>query len=222
MLKKSIGITHKILKHPKYDESLDCLDIRWSKLLTKLDFLPVPLATVEKKYVSTQLDALQLDGVILSGGDTPSMNLRNLNKIKITKKNKNNIFRDTYEFQLVIECLKRKIPIVGVCRGLQILNIIYGGSLIKVSGHANKSKHKITIDKKNKFFDLPFKVNSYHNYGISKETLSPELLPLAFDSEGNIEALQHQVEKVIGIMWHPEREKTVQKNDHKLFKKFFL
>lgn len=221
MFKKIIGVTHKIMQHPKYEESLDCLDIRWSNLLTNLDFLTIPLATLDKKYVGDQLDKLQLDGIILSGGDTPNQNLNNMNKIKITKKNENIIFRDSYEVQLVLECIKRKIPIIGVCRGLQILNIIFGGSLIKVSGHAIKGKHKIVSGEKSNFLDLSPKVNSYHNFGISKESLGKDLSPLAYDCEGNIEAFRHKKEKVLGIMWHPEREKNIQKKDLMLFKNFF-
>ena len=84
------------------------------------------------------------------------------------------------------------------------------------------SNHSIDIlnDKYN--FNSQSIVNSYHNWGISKSDLSPNLLPLAIADDGTIEALEHKQLPWVGIMWHPEREVTMDYSNIQLIKTLFL
>jgi putative glutamine amidotransferase len=50
-------------------------------------------------------------------------------------------------------------------------------------------------------------VNSYHNYGIHLDSLGKDLEVLATSDDGSIEAIAHKKHSIIGIMWHPERNK---------------
>jgi len=65
-------------------------------------------------------------------------------------------------------------------------------------------------------------VNSFHNFGISKKNLSLNFIPLCFDKENNIEAMMHKTKKIYGIMWHPEREKKINKKDINFIKNKIL
>ena len=71
MFKKRIGITQRVMKHPKYNEFMDCLDINWMKLLT-LEILPIPLPLISDNSAYEIWKLLKLDGLILSGGNTLS------------------------------------------------------------------------------------------------------------------------------------------------------
>lgn len=67
---------------------------------------------------------------------------------------------------------------------------------------------------------MPKMVNNYHHWGISSEELVTELIPLAFDSAGNIEALESSVKTLLGIMWHPEREHPFNSLNIELIKRY--
>ena len=73
--------------------------------------------------------------------------------------------RDNFELKLLQFAHERSIPILGVCRGMQILNKFYGGTLEKIEGHVNRS-HKISSDIGNS------EVNSYHNFAVCSSDLS--------------------------------------------------
>ena len=220
MFNKIVGITNKTIKHPDYPECLDSLDLKWIEFLINLKLFPVSLCTIPPKYVDTQIQSLNIKGIILSGGHTPSNKAFKMTKKYSSIKN-NFIRRDLYEISLVNKCIKRKLPILGVCRGLQLLNIYFGGKLTRLNGHDGKGKHKIINYAKNSSTSFARTVNSYHNYGVEINNLGSSLIPLAFDNEGNIEAFKHKKKKIMGIMWHPEREINFKKNDSILFEEFF-
>ena len=74
------------------------------------------------------------------------------------------------------------------------------------------------FSKKKKFF-----VNSYHNYAIDPQKLSKSLKPIFIcKKDKSIEAFLHNKDFILGIMWHPEREKVLKKFDKKTIKDFFL
>ncbi len=221
MFKKVIGITHKIMDHPKYDETLDCIDLRWAELLTKINLMPLTLSTIDSKFVTDQLDKYNLNGIILSGGDTPHQYFDKIENSRRKDINNNLIFRDLYEVKLIEECIKRKIPILGVCRGIQLLNIYFGGNIKPIENHAGEKKHIINSSFENIFFDFPKNVNSYHNYCIPKDSLGSDLIPLAYDIDGNIEAVKHKTNNILGIMWHPEREEPFEEHNLKVLESFF-
>jgi putative glutamine amidotransferase len=114
------------------------------------------------------------------------------------------------------EATKRNISILGICRGMQIINIILGGSLSKVANHV-AIKHNLKSLINNEIFEK--KVNSYHRWGIANDDLSGELNAIAVDEQGNIEAFIDNTKSILGIMWHPEREKPFSQKDLNLIKK---
>lgn len=204
------------MKHPKYNEILNCLDIRWYDYINSLNFIPVPLPNVKSEYIAKQVDSIALDGLILSGGN----NLSEVSQEKSEQADINKL-RDAYELSLISQCLKENIPILGVCRGLQVLNHFYGGSLTRIKGHAGKGRHSIFMASSNKFLCCPDNVNSFHNYGINDNQLGNGLSPLAYDKDGHVEAFCHTSDPVLAIMWHPERERIFVEEDIELFKRFF-
>ena len=154
------------------------------------------------------LDKLNLDGIILSGGENLGTNEE----------------RDNTEFDLIQYGINNNIPILGVCRGMQLINKFAGGSIINTS---NKKHIGINhdIDLTNIFsYRILSKnqvsVNSFHNNVITKKTLGDNLEPFAIcKTDNTIEGIIHNQSLLIGVMWHPER-----KNDsfnQQLIKKIF-
>jgi N5-(cytidine 5'-diphosphoramidyl)-L-glutamine hydrolase len=207
---KRLGITQRVDLIVDYGERRDCLDQRWSSLAIEVGFVPVPLPNVAAKTVSTLLDALQLDAIILSGGNS-------LSEVDPTASD-TAPERDAFEAALIEEAIRRLLPVLGVCRGIQILNVHFGGKLSRIEGHAG-SRHKVAVLPA--YTELiPSYINSYHNWTIAPNQLAGSLEPIVHDLQGNIEGFRHQSIPVAGIMWHPEREDPFKEQDIKLLRKF--
>jgi len=203
-----VGLTQRVDHIHEYGEYRDCLDQQWYKFFIKMGFLPIPLPNLKQEYVCSLLDELSLDAIVLTGGN-------NLSFVENDAKDVSEL-RDSFETQLFKEATKRNISILGICRGMQIINIILGGSLSKVANHV-AIKHNLKSLINNEIFEK--KVNSYHRWGIANDDLSGELNAIAVDEQGNIEAFIDNTKSILGIMWHPEREKPFSQKDLNLIKK---
>lgn len=113
---------------------------------------------------------------------------------------------------------KHNKPILGICAGIQEINVIYGGTLNQlIENHYLKEGeyHKIEIKKDSLLYDIykkeSMEVNSYHKQSIKK--VSPGFKVGAVSSDGVIEEIEK--ENIIAVQWHPE---VVY--DMKLFEKF--
>ena len=127
--------------------------------------------------------------------------------------------RDDFEYSLLRFCIKQDIPVLGVCRGMQLINDHFKGRFQKVHGHI-RTRHKLQATRQQ--YTFPDVVNSYHSYGIPKRGLGEDLLALAFDGDGNIEAFKHSSLRIHGIMWHPERETPFNEHDLRFIRKALL
>jgi len=167
------------------DEIRDALDTNLSALLWDLNFLPVPVTCSIGDH-EEYIQALMPDAVVLSGGN---------NIGQATK-------RDRLETALLLHAATYNLPVLGICRGMQMINHHQGGSLTEISGHV-AVRHLI-------FGPLvessQLEVNSYHNFGILGTSLGKDLEVLAWSDDGMVEAIRHQTMPWLGIMWHPERD----------------
>ena len=121
---------------------------------------------------------------------------------------------------LIKAALSSEKPILGVCRGLQVINSFYNGQLIKVKRHSG-TRHRLIVEDSVTAFQFPSEVNSFHDYAVPRKKMGKKLIPLAYDTDDNIEAFYHLEDKILGIMWHPERENPPLQNDLDLIKGHF-
>ena len=110
----------------------------------------------------------RINGIIISGGN-------DINK---------NSLRYKVEKRLTDISKKKKIPLLGICHGLQFINYVEGGSLKKINNHV-RVYHKIKCN-----FDYPLKVNSFHEYGVNKLGRNFEII--AYSEDNQIEAIKHK------------------------------
>jgi N5-(cytidine 5'-diphosphoramidyl)-L-glutamine hydrolase len=204
---KRIGITQRVEYVQSYSERRDCLDQRWSAFVFELGCIPIPLPNVLTEIVPTLLDELILDGIILSGGN--SINSLNPNADDTAPE------RDAFEYALLDAALDRNLPVIGVCRGMEMINVYFGGKLSLIRGHV-AVRHSISSIEAG--YNFPETVNSYHNWGISLDDLANELKPIAVENDNYVEAFKHTEKSLTGIMWHPEREEPFYFLDIELFK----
>ena len=161
----------------------------------------------------------KIQGIIFTGGEDISPLVYNEDPLKevecIIEE------RDRFELELFKEVYEKQIPILGICRGLQLINIALGGNLYQdinfqipnSYGHAPKNTsrhnlyHSVKIEKDSKLFDIfkteDLKVNSFHHQSIKK--LGTDLKITALSNDGIIEAVESTNEKfLVAVQWHPE------------------
>jgi putative glutamine amidotransferase len=193
---RKLAISQRVDEHKEYGERRDGLDQRWFELANSLGCAPLPLPNIQADRVNEYLDTIEPDAIILSGGNTLLAQAEDSNDVAPE--------RDHFEAALLAWGLANEKPILGICRGMQVINHFFGGSTCELSGHV-ACRHRVSF-----VGDLsetaPMEVNSFHNWGITRERLSDELSPLAIAADDTVEALSHVTQKVMGIMWHPERE----------------
>ena len=204
---KKIGISCRITNAHNYTELRDSISHDWITLLNLLDFIPI-LIPNQIKDVNLFLEEIGIDGIILSGGD-------NIGEFPE---------RDHTEKKLIEYSMEKKLPLLGVCRGMQVINDFFGGKQEKnpLQTHL-KTKHKISLTNlKFDFYNNNYTtVNSFHNNIITNESLAKSLTPFAIShSDGYIEGLMHNSLPIVGVMWHPERSKDNYNN--LLLKKIFI
>ncbi len=157
----------------------------------------------------------RLDGLVLSGGTdvqpqrygaTPGPELWLLEPD-----------RDEFELALIAAAVERELPILGICRGIQILNVFFGGTIIahlkpdEGEGHSSMSfprhlgRHALQFEPGSQLADMygaSALTNSFHHQGIDR--LADGLSATARSSDGVIEGAEHNSLPIIGIQWHPE------------------
>ena len=191
-----IGITSNIKEY--YKGYIDFIDHYWLNYFEKknINYYLVPN---KKKLSQKKIEEINL--LIIPGGNDVS---NSLNTSKI---------RNIIETNLIKICFKKKIPILGICRGAQLLNKSFGGKIKKVKKH-KRTRHNISFVNKEIVKKKLLNVNSFHNDGIKKNDLSKVFKMLASDKDENVEMFISKDKKIIGTMWHPEREKNTQLLDN--------
>lgn len=207
---KKIGITQRVENISSYNERRDCLDQRFTGLLQSLGFMVIPLPNTADTGSLTKYIQL-LDAVLFSGGN--SLSYLDPQQPNAAPE------RDQTELILMELAIKHELPVVGVCRGMQMINHYFAGDLQKVSGHVATYHDLVSLTTD---FALPTRVNSYHDWAIPNNGSAAELVPIAVDNDNNVEAFQHKTKPILGIMWHPEREQTPSPLDIQLLKRFIL
>ncbi len=131
--------------------------------------------------------------------------------------------RDTAELALFKEATSAGKQIFGICRGLQLINIALGGTLIQhIDGHTGDIRHTVNLSDcsilKGIFQKNAVTVNSSHHQAVKK--LAPGLFATAWSSEGITEAFESVSGKIHAVQFHPERILDEDEGFIKIFEDF--
>ncbi len=190
-----IGVTQRVQDLSDRGERRDCLDQAWTSLLGELGCLPVPLPN-RLVDAAAAIDGFELDAVVLSGGNDLSHFANASNTAPE---------RDRFERALLDECARRRFPVFGVCRGMQMLVHYHGGSLEPISGHVAEPHSLTVVDRQSMPLEDRDEVNSFHHWGIAESSQGPDLKVIAVAHDGSVEAVAHRHLPQWAVMWHPER-----------------
>ena len=128
--------------------------------------------------------------------------------------------RDDLDLSLLREALDRDLPVLAICRGHQLLNVCFGGSLLQ---HIDNDSHEAQEEPPNASSWHPVAlvpetktaaalgagtllVNSRHHQAVTPDRLAPGLRSAGTTSDGYVEAVESEQHRwVVGVQWHPER-----------------
>ncbi|MFN7160366.1 MAG: gamma-glutamyl-gamma-aminobutyrate hydrolase family protein [Candidatus Gracilibacteria bacterium] len=195
-------------------------------ILPVLAFYSTDLSSYKdaQDYVEDLFSIEEFAGIILQGGN-------DISAVMYGEEEENTQgvqpFRDYYELALIRYAFERNIPVFGICRGLQMINISLGGTLYQhleeEDWHTHiKSSTGSFIEKdieqiehtfhpvvlrdggvlKEIFSESELSVNSYHHQGI--KDLGKELFVEAVGIDGLVEAVSNKEKGILGVQWHPE------------------
>lgn len=134
--------------------------------------------------------------------------------------------RDRFESALLRLALERDMPVLAICRGHQLMNVVMGGRLLQhiedgshsqpgMPGQRPSAWHAVQLTSDSRLARLlgtqELTVNSRHHQAVLDEMLAPGLRAVGRSPDGVIEALESLSHNwVIGVQWHPEREEVAE------------
>jgi len=202
---KIVAVSQRVDHYPDRSETRDALDQRLIAFLLAAGFIPVPVPNGLHKFLpggrsnsealAAWLAAVKPQAFVLSGG----------NDVGQCRE------RDLTESALLDHASQHQIPLLGICRGMQMMAHWSGTDLHPVHGHV-RTRHCLAGE-------IAGEVNSYH--GFSLATCPAGFEVLARSDDGEIEAIRHQSLPWEGWMWHPEREENFAARDVQRIKALF-
>lgn len=200
---KRILVSQRVTYETRYEESRDSLSHDLQSLLLEYSplFFPMPnrLKGNKREYAREVDPSL----IILSGGNNISPVLYGSSEAQVDVSRE----RDETEFALIKFAIENSIPLLGICRGMQMIQVFFNGRLKEVINHVN-IPHRVDV-RENPFGlrDGEYSVNSFHNMGIPVEQLSDSLTAFGVcKKDSTVEGFYHKEHPIVGMMWHPERE----------------
>ena len=179
--------------------------------------VPVLLPMTEDDKAQAALLS-RLDGLLLSGGADVAPALYGEETLPCCGEILP--IRDSFEIGIFQKALKASLPVLGICRGLQVMNVAMGGTLYQdiatqlpgaikhpCYDTPRDKVHEVTVTEHSKLHRISgtthFSVNSRHHQGVKK--LANGLVATAYSEDGLIEAFECPAEKfVMAVQWHPE------------------
>lgn len=206
------------------------------ELLMRLGTFPVIVPVADGTLDCLPQYKERMDGLLLVEGDDVEPTRFAARKANFKYLEKTNPYKDEIETRLLHDAFRLEVPILGICRGSQLLNVVSGGTLFgDVQKEKGSDRHHIDYENYDTYRHpvelVPgtplarwyrrkaLKVNSYHHQGVRK--LASRFKPMAIADDGLIEAFYDpKADFVVGLQFHPERMMSEYAGNLKVWKTF--
>lgn len=171
--------------------------------------LPISEKEAAKEYIH------QIDKLVLAGGQNVATKF--YGQPLATEQDYSFLARDEFELALIDEALRQKKPIFAVCRGMQLLNVAFGGDLQQKIDESNGTRHmQAPIPREipthaiqtlegsmlQSLYGSRNKVNSFHHQAINR--LASNFTATAWSPDNIIEGIEDTQHKILAVQWHPD------------------
>ncbi|MDD3063797.1 MAG: gamma-glutamyl-gamma-aminobutyrate hydrolase family protein [Massilibacteroides sp.] len=200
-------------------DGLTCIAETYIQSILNAGGVPVLIPVLTDLEVLSAIVA-DLDGLLMSGGGDVSPFY--MDEEPIPNLGEGDLFRDEYDLILLRLAANRQLPIFGICRGHQLVNLVFGGSLFQDICSENKigrikhsqqsareyPSHSVRLESGSHFLREIYGdrdrllVNSFHHQAVKK--VAPEFVAAATAPDGINEAFAHPEKMIYGVQWHPE------------------
>jgi gamma-glutamyl-gamma-aminobutyrate hydrolase PuuD len=205
-------------------------------LLVRLKTLPVMVPVVEGARACLPGYLADMRGLLLVEGEDIEPKHFKATRENYSHLEKTHPLKDDIEMELIRHALRKNLPILGICRGSQLLNVVCGGTLYgdvqkeKKSrlkhinfDHYDSYRHPISIvagsPLEKWYARKALRVNSYHHQGIRE--LAPRFRPMAYTKDGLVEGYYDPKKNfVVGLQFHPERLLEERSGNWRIWKAF--
>ena len=226
-------VTRRTIRKHKY---IDYVGEFHLALLIRIGVLPVMVPVVEGAPACLPEYMANMKGLLLVEGEDIEPAHYKARPENFKHLEKTHPLKDEIEIRLIRHALRKKVPILGICRGSQLLNVVCGGTLYgdvqeeKKSqlkhidfAHYDTYRHPISIipgsPLHNWYRQKTLRVNSYHHQGI--RDLAPRFKPMAHTEDGLVEGYYDPKSKfVVGLQFHPERLLEESAGNWRIWKAF--
>jgi N5-(cytidine 5'-diphosphoramidyl)-L-glutamine hydrolase len=204
-----VGISMR-LAPASYGEGRDALSHDWIWLLEKFGVTPV-LIPNSLQAPADYARRFGVERLLLTGGDN----------VGAAATSECQTVRDRTEADLLAWALAQSVPVLGVCRGLQFINMTFGGGVTRDLAAAVPSERHVASDHPIVLEDdRRITVNSYHDQGVLRDQVAPGLQVFGTSLGGVVEALRLPGKPVAAIQWHPERPSPSEEYDRGILKRW--
>jgi putative glutamine amidotransferase len=159
----------------------------------------------------------RLDGLVVSGG--PDVEPVRYGAVREAECGPSSAERDTWELALIEAALARRTPLLGICRGMQLLNVLLGGTLVQhMEGHRGEpgvfGQHMVRPVAGSRLAQVlpdPVRVPTYHHQALAR--FGDGLVPGAYAEDGTVEAVELPRSEhpfALAVQWHPEEGEDVR------------
>lgn len=206
------------------------------EMLIRLRLLPVMVPVVEGTLACLPQYIGPMQGLLIVEGEDVEPKRYKTERANLRYLEKTHPLKDEIEIRLLRHALRRKIPVMGICRGSQLLNVICGGTLYvdvqreKQSRlkhidykHYDRYRHPVEIVPGSRlegwYGRKKLRVNSYHHQGIRR--LAPRFQAMAYAPDGLVEAYcDPRADFLVGLQFHPERMLPEYAGNARVWKEF--
>lgn len=207
-------------------ENQSCIAETYINSIIQAGGVPIIIPATTDLHVLSSL-VKDIDGLLMTGGG--DINPLFMSEDPIPALQDVDTLRDIYDLRLVRLASNRQVPIMGICRGHQILNFSFGGTLFQdiysqssgsdICKHSQKMareevSHQVMLENGESIY-----VNSFHHQAV--KDIAPEFVSTAVAKDGINEGIRHLEKNIFSVQWHPEALATNGDRDaQSLFRQF--